>query len=342
MAQDYRIRVQGSLVPIVPDSTSLAGSSDWRQIIATFVVNQDVKQTSRETYAKELTRFFVWVFKTERRFADLTRADILSYKEEMLSEGHSNLTVGNYLVTVRKFYEWAEGCKLYPNIAKGVKVPPKKQAFKKRHLSDSKSAELIELQTTKTKEYINRKTGEKETEQVRSNKRDTAIINLLLRCGLRCIEVVRANIEDITFMGDRRVLKIWGKGKDSKDDFVVLTEKAWLPIKEYLATRKGAKAGEPLFVSASRRNNGGRLTTRSVSRLCKESLREIGLDGREFSAHSLRHTTAVAILKHGGSITEVQDVLRHASPATSEIYTESVKEELRLEHPSEARLDDAF
>lgn len=66
------------------------------------------------------------------------------------------------------------------------------------------------------------------------------------------------------------------------------------------------------------------------------------MDGKEFTAHSLRHTTAVAILKHGGSITDVQSVLRHSSPVTSQIYTESVKEELRLQNAPELMLDGAF
>jgi integrase/recombinase XerC/integrase/recombinase XerD len=342
MAQSLQIiKIQGVPVQSATDATQLAASSDWRQIVATFIANQDVKQSSRRTYARELGLFFMWVFGTGRDFSTMTRTDILAYKDDMLAKGHSNLTVGNYLVTVRKFYEWAEGFKLYPNIAKGVKTPAKKQAFKKQHLTDDKSAELIALQSTKT---VIHKDRDGNLEEVASPTavRDAAIINLLLRCGLRCIEVVRANIEDITFMSGRRVLKVWGKGKDSKDDFVVLTDKAWTPIKAYLDTRKGARMGEPLFVSSSRRNEGGRLTTRSISRLCKDSLRKIGLDGREFSAHSLRHTTAVAILMHGGTITDVQDVLRHASPATSEIYTESVKQDLRLGSPSEARLDVAF
>lgn len=321
------VRVCGTTIAINGTTDTLTTATDWKQIVATFIANQDVKQSSRETYAKELSQFFVWVYATSRRIAELTRTDILAYKDDMLAGGRSNLTVGNYLVTVRKFFEWAESYKLYPNIAKGVKVPPKKQAFKKMHLTDNKSAELLEHFATSTHS---------------ASARDKAIVNLILRTGLRCIEVVRADIADITFKGDRRILKVWGKGKDSKDDFVVLTDKAWQPIKEYLATRKGAKAGEPLFISESRQNKGQRLTTKTVSTICKEGLRSIGLDGREFSAHSLRHTTAVAILKHGGTITDVQDVLRHATPATSEIYTESVKEELRLEHPSEAMLDNAF
>ena len=131
-------------------------------------------------------------------------------------------------------------------------------------------------------------------------------------------------------------------GHTEKDDFVVLSDKAYIPIANYLATRKGAKQGEPLFVSNSRQNQGERLTTRTISHLCKEGLQAVGLDGKEFTAHSLRHTTAVAILKHGGAITDVQSVLRHTSPVTSQIYTESVKEEMRLETAPEMMLDDAF
>ena len=75
--------------------------------------------------------------------------------------------------------------------------------------------------------------------------RDFAIVNLLLRTGLRTIEAVRADVGDITFKANRRILRVWGKGHDTKDDFVVLTDKTYLPIKNYLATRKGAKANEP-------------------------------------------------------------------------------------------------
>jgi len=164
----------------------------------------------------------------------------------------------------------------------------------------------------------------------------------MLRTGLRTIEIVRADVGDITFKGERRVLLVWGKGHTEKDDFVVLTEKAYEPIRAYLATRKGVKAGEPLFTSTSRQNRGERLTTRTISFLCKEGLKAIGLDGKEYTAHSLRHTTAVSMLKHGSGITDVQEVLRHTSPATSQIYTESVKEELRLERAPESVLDEAF
>lgn len=305
------------------EATISGSSSNWQNVLAVFVAGQDVKESSRLLYTRTLKLFFEWVEAKGKVIADLTRTDLLEYKDELFSKGLSSLSVASYLTSLRKFYEWAESEKLYPNIAKGVKTPRRVQAFKKQHLTDEKSGELLnhfhEL-----------------------SLRDYAIVNLILRTGLRTIEVVRADVGDITFKGNRRVLKVWGKGHDTKDDFVVLTEKAYEPIKEYLSTRKGAKAGEPLFISDSHRNTGGRLTTRTISGLCKEGLKAIGLDGREFTAHSLRHTTAVTILKNGGDIAQAQAVLRHTSPATTQIYTESIKEELRLQTAPEQLIDRAF
>ena len=310
------VRVQGKDVKV-------GTTTNWRGLVATFVAAQDVKQSSRDLYNRTLSQFFKWVEDTGRNLSTMSRVDILEYKDHLTQEGLSALTIGSYIVSVRKFYEWAEANKLYPNIAKGVKTPKRVQAFKKQHLTDSKSGELLS--------YFEQK-----------SLRDFAIVNLILRTGLRTIEVVRADIGDITFKGERRILKVWGKGHTEKDDFVVLSDKAYQPIANYLATRKGAKQGEPLFVSNSRQNQGERLTTRTISHLCKEGLQAIGLDGKEFTAHSLRHTTAVAILKHGGAITDVQSVLRHTSPVTSQIYTESVKEEMRLQDAPEMMLDEAF
>lgn len=322
MANKRQIVVVGGL-PTKAGGSVLEQRRSWRSLVANFISTLDVKESSRTLYTRTITQYFNWLQETGRNINTLTRTDILEYKDSLLSSGLSALTIGSYIVAVRKFYEWAEAEKIYPNIAKGIKTPKRVQAFKKQHLTDQKSVELLNhFQTLSLRDY--------------------AIVNLILRTGLRTIEVVRADVGDITFKGERRILKIWGKGHTEKDDFVILTDKTYEPIKAYLETRKGAKQGEPLFTSNSRQNAGERLTTRTISKICKEGLQAIGLDGKEFTAHSLRHTTAVAILKHGGSITDVQEVLRHTSPVTSQIYTESVKEEMRLENAPEMMLDGAF
>lgn len=260
MANKRQIVVVGGL-PTKVGGSVLEQRKTWRSLVANFVSGLDVKESSRSLYTRTITQYFNWLQEEGKDINTLTRADILEYKDSLLSSGLSALTIGSYIVAVRKFYEWAEAEKIYPNIAKGIKTPKRVQAFKKQHLTDTKSGELLaHFQTLSLRDY--------------------AIVNLILRTGLRTIEVVRADIGDITFKGERRILKIWGKGHTEKDDFVILTEKAYQPIKDYLETRKGAKQGEPLFTSNSRQNAGERLTTRTISKICKEGLQVIGLDGK--------------------------------------------------------------
>lgn len=302
-------------------TTTSTGATSWREAVATFVANQDVKESSRNLYARQMKLFFEWVEETGRIIANLTQIDLLAYKDYLLLDKKlSPLSVGSYLTSLRKFYEWAEANRISPNIAKGVRTPKRKQEFIKQHLTEEKSGELLDH----FKE---------------SSLRDFAIVNLAIRTGLRTIEIVRANIGDIILRGDKRILKVWGKGHDSADSFVVLTPKAYEPIKEYLATRPKAKANEPLFSSDSHRNSGERLTTRTISGLIKNGLKAIGLDSREYTAHSLRHTTAVTILRNGGSLLDAQRVLRHTNPNTTQIYIKSIEEEDRLNSPAEALLD---
>lgn len=358
------VRVAGEYIAVgtYTDSALTSTPTGWKQLVAGFIAIQDVKPSSRALYARTLSRYFQWLEDTGRlyNFFGLTRRDVLDYKDSLMGANLSDLTINSYIVAVRKFYEWCEAEKKYANIAKGVKVQRKKRSksYRKLHLTVTEVKDLLAYEQEapiEAKEYRRRVSDTELTynrERADANAlRNYAIVNLMLRCGLRTIEVVRANIEDITFKkwegeeGDthsKRVLMIQGKGRDEKDDFVALTEKAYEPIRDYLSTRKGAKAGEPLFTSTSRQNQGERLTTRTISGICKDGLRGIGLDGKEYTAHSLRHTTASTMAKKGASIEDIQEVMRHRSPNTSQIYIESIKEELKLEHRPEAILEEVF
>lgn len=316
---------------IVNKTEIIKGSeNEIQSLTAAFLQDQDVRESSRKLYGRTLKQFFLWVARENKSLSALTRVDILQYSEYLEATLKlSSLTIGSYLISVRKFFEWTEAVKLYPNIARGIKTPKRTQIFEKGYLSDGKSKALLNHFET-------------------LSLRDYAIVNLMLRTGLRTIEVTRAKVGDICFVGEQRVLKIWGKGRSESEkgkgfNFVVLTDKAYLPIRNYLqASRKGAKSGDPLFISNSHRNNGQELTTRTVSGICKDGLKAIGLDGREYTAHSLRHTTACSLLEHGKSLTEVQHVLRHSSPNTTQIYTKMKEREMRLREAPEAALDMAF
>lgn len=295
-------------------------------VVNCFAEQQDVKPTSRELYRRAVSQFFDWVQASGRVIANLTISDIIAYKDYLLSAGRTTLTTGGYINALRRFYGWAEANKLYPNIAKGVRAPKRKQEFLKQPLSVAKVADLLRY------------------EQGQS-PRDFAIINLMLRTGLRCVEVTRANIGDITYMGadNTRVLLVQGKGRDAKDNYVILTDAAYIPIREYLTTRKGEPENAPLFVSESNHTaNGGRLSTRTISAIAKNGLKNVGLDNKAFTAHSLRHTAGTNILRAGGTLEQAQMCLRHSNPATTQIYARMALNERRLINGGETLLDGLY
>lgn len=289
-------------------------------VLEKFIEDQDVKPSSKALYKRTLSQYFNWIEQSGYKMAEIERTHILLYRDKLMEEGKSSLTATSYITSVRLFYEWTEAHKIYPNVAKGVKSPKRKQQFRKQPLTPAQTAAMLA------------------TEQESHSKRDYAIINLLVRTGLRTIEVSRANVEDITFKGGKRVLMVKGKGRDEKDNFVILTDKAYQPIKAYLDERK-AVGGQPLFISTSNNNKGERMTTRTISYIAKEALKSIGLDDKVYTAHSLRHTAAVNILRAGGSLEMAQLTMRHTNPATTQIYTATIDEDQRLEANGESLLD---
>lgn len=325
-------------------------------LIARFARNQDVVESSRELYVRTLRLFMNWLTGRAYNLRQVDRSTVIQYKEELLASGLSGLTVGSYLTTVRKFYEWAEANKLYPNVARGVKSPRRKQQFRRQPLTAEQGKNLL----TTAKPLLVEVDGvvaqglERPASGLLQALRDYAIANLLLRTGLRTIELIRADVGDIGLKAGKRILKIHGKGRDEKDDFVILTAKAYEPIVTYLESRASTSVqlpkrshakpnpSEPLFVSHSNNNRDGRLTTRTIRQIAKRQLQEIGIDSPEYTAHSFRHSTAVNILLNGGSIEEAQSVLRHSSPATTQIYTQTIREQMRLTRASEERLDDVY
>ena len=315
MGKDILVRQPQGLTTVTPQRIE--------DLVDSFINSQDVKQSSKLLYRRTLKQFFNWVTKKNYSLSEIARPQLLEYKEEILASGMSSLTVGSYITSVRRFYEWTEANKFYPNIAKGIKSPKRKQQFKKQPLLPSQATALLNYYEGKV-------------------LRDYAIINLLLRTGLRTVELMRAKVEDIIFKGSQRVLLVQGKGRDEKDDFVLLTDKTYQPLAEYLATRGNINPSEPLFISTSNNSSGDSLTTRSISYIAKEGLKAIGLNEKAFTAHSLRHTTAVNILRAGGSLETAQFTLRHSNPATTQIYTSTLNEERRLLNSGEALLDSLY
>ena len=285
-----------------------------------------LRQNSRDLYRRTLKQFFLWAESRLHNLDTITIVELIEYREYLLSpeRGLTSLTVGSYITSLKKFYEFLESERRYPNIAKSLQNPKRKQQFRKSPVSVLQATELLD--------HIKKQA-----------LRDYAIINLILKTGLRTIEVIRANVGDIVVKpGGQRVLLIHGKGRDEKDDFVILTEKTYKPISEYLETRGAYSISDPLFNSTSNNSKGERLSTRTISHIAKEGLRAIGLDSKNFTAHSLRHTAGTSLLRATGDLEKTRLMLRHSDPKTTLIYVDTLTEERRLKDSGEAILDTLY
>ena len=327
--QDAAVVVAGTAVVASTDISADA-------VVDMFLAQYDAEDSSIALYRRALRQFFAWVRRTGRTTQTLTQADIVAYKKGMLTgdaDGtrKSPLTAASYLNAVKLFYAWVHNYDgSIPNITAGVDLPKRAKKFERKPLTEAKAAELLtEASAT-------------------APARDRAIINLLLKCGLRTIEVVRADIKDVQRIGDDMVLYVQGKGQQSKNNFVPLSADTYNAIAAYLNTRPTATPDEPLFTCTGNRNKGGRLTTRTISGIARTHLDAIGLThsygerNSAYTAHSLRHTYGCAILKATDDYHITQLLLRHASPATTQQYVYHLDEERRLRAAKLYNIDNIY
>ena len=280
----------------------LRGSTE---VVHKYIELLDVKPKSRETYRKALKQFML--FLESNAITQPTRADILKYKAYLM-DNYKACTVSSYMTAVKGFFAYLEAEKAYPNIANGIKGAKHQQGFRKDALTVEQAIRLLKGIDTTTLE----------------GKRNYALINLLLNTGLRTIEAQRACIGDIRQEGGEALLYIQGKGRDSKDAFVVLTDSTLYPIQKYLKARSIIDPNAPLFASHSDRNEGKGITTRTISWIVKEALRTVGIDSERITAHSLRHTAVTLSLIAGATIQEAQAMARHANVNTTLIYAHNI------------------
>lgn len=267
-----------------------------------FVAYLDASPKTVDTYYKAVKQFLTWT--NINNISQPTREDIITYKEGLLQKGYKPTTIQAYMTAVRLFFSWTELEGLYPNVAQHVKGGKLGQGYRKDYLTRPQVKAVLASIDTSTLRGL----------------RDYAIIGLMITSGLRDIEVVRANIEDIRPAGENSVLYIQGKGHTEKDDFQNLDIDAEAAIRAYLKARGTASPEEPLFTSLDHKNTGSRLTTKSISRLVKTRLVEAGFDSPRLTAHSLRHTSITLAYLSGMPITDVQQHARHTNIATTMIY----------------------
>lgn len=159
--------------------------------------------------------------------------------------------------------------------------------------------------------------------------RDRALLELAYGAGLRASEIVGLDWLDIDLC--QRHARVRGKG--NKERMVIFGEACAEALRAYReGERVKAVQGDPVFTGPA----GRRLTTRTLQRVVKVWARAAGLPD-DISPHTWRHSFATHLLDGGADLKTVQQLLGHASLATTQIYThvsiERLRETVAKAHP---------
>lgn len=249
-------------------------------------------------------------------------AAVRAFLAWMTRRGRGKSSQGRTLSAVKScLAHGVRGGKLAGNPAAAVKTPKTPKTLP-RHLRPGETEDLLDAAP---------QTREDEDLQARNR----ALLELLYATGLRVGELVSLDWTDLDLSA--RVLRVVGKGGKErmvpfgKPAAAALT--AWLGCWESVRARAGATAAagraersrgsrrrgsepEPVFLNA----DGGRLSDRSVRRLLDQTVAAAGLAGG-VHPHTLRHTFATHLLEAGADLRAIQELLGHASLATTQKYT---------------------
>lgn len=272
-----------------------------------FIKFAGVTDKSAATYIMALKQMFKYF--RNNSVVNPVREDLENWRDSLIDDGKSASTVQLYVASCKLFFRWLAQEEIYKNIANHLKSKVRiSHEHKKDALTAAQSKDL--LKSAKGKDTL-------------KDKRNAAIVALMLTAGLRTVEICRANVEDIRDVHGVKFLFVQGKGRTEKAESVRIAPQVYSLIQKYLKARGKVAGNEPLFVSTSNRCKNQRLDTQTIRKMVKSNLRGIGLDSSRLTAHSLRHTAATTMIIAGVELPKVQMILRHRSINTTMIYADA-------------------
>ncbi|MFC0628382.1 tyrosine recombinase XerC [Kribbella deserti] len=246
---------------------------------------------------------------------DLTSLDLRSLRSWLAKQqslGKARSTIARRATAARVFTAWAQRTGRMPADPGALLASPRPHRTLPGVLGTSDTKALLEVSAIAADDGSP------------VGLRDLAIIELLYATGIRVGELCGLDVDDVDT--GRRVVRVFGKGRKERSvPYGVPAGKAlesWQNHGRAMLAKDGS--GPALFLGA----RGGRIDQRTVRRLVHE--RVAAIEGApELSPHGLRHTAATHLLEGGADLRSVQEMLGHASLATTQIYTHVSGDRLR-------------
>ena len=287
--------------------------NEWRTLILDFErhlrAEKDLAHLTIRNYKADLQPLYDYMrLKNIEDMPALDRKTLRGYLAWLTELGYVRHSVSRKLSTLRSFLKWMSSKGIIegdPLPKRGVMRVPKKLP---RFLSQEQAGRLMDAPDT------TKPTG----------LRDHALLEVIYGAGLRVSEASNLRVTDLNL--STREVRV--KGKGSKERVVLLGEVAKSALSLYLRDARPKLAGKGSGMTLFLNRFGGRLSQRSIQEKVRRYSVKAALPSGVHT-HTLRHSYATHLLEGGADLRVVQELLGHASPATTQIYTHVTNSQAR-------------
>ena len=289
--------------------SSLASCAE--EFAADLALARGLSPKTVEAYGRDVRAFLEFLAARGKTTSDaLVRADVADHVGALRAKGRKASTRARAFVSVREFLAFlASTHATAHDLSEGLEAP-KKNLVLPRVLDEETTLKILQSADGVAPRDL----------------RDRAMLEFLYGCGLRVSELCGLELQDV--IADAGVVRCRGKG--SKERIVPIGLPAAKALARYLESAResfarGNAAERRIFLTRL----GRPFTRMGVFKMLRERAASAGVDAKAVSPHVLRHCFATDLLAHGADIRAIQEMLGHASIATTQVYT----------HVDRARLD---
>lgn len=281
-------------------------------------LERHLSENTVAAYRRDVRQLAVFLARQRRSLVTATHPVLRRFLSQQVTLGYARASIARRVGAIHTFYRWAAARGLVATDPAAMLGRPKVTSRLPSVLRPREAAALVEAPVPGS---------DADARERALALRDRALLELMYGSGLRVGEVCGLTLDRVD-LGRGRVLVL---GKGSKEREVPLSDHAVVALRRYIRTARPQISPDPApqMLFFNRRKNP--MSPRDVRRLVgRYGGRE--LSGRRVTPHTLRHSFATHLLEGGADIRVVQELLGHASVATTQRYT----------HVSRTRLFDAY
>ena len=301
------------------------------RLLRQLAIERGLSQHTVAAYRRDLTGYLAVL--EARGVTDasaITGEDVAAFRGSLADRGLAASSVARHLSAVKALHRWLVEERVAEEDVAKEQRPPKLPSRLPKAISVSQMQRMLEVAGGDADGAAD---GAADASAVSDGAavdparlRDRALLELLYATGARISELIALDVDDVAAIAEHGLLRVTGKGAKQRlvpvGSYARAATDAWLVRGRAAFAAKGR--GTPALLLGAR---GGRLSRQAAWEIIQRVAEEAGVTG--VSPHTFRHSFATHLLEGGADVRVVQELLGHASVATTQIYTHVTADTLR-------------